>query len=201
MEMKNLNIIRNIFTKKYCKKCSYIKLLNSAINELNDEKKGLQDDIKHLSLLNQLHKFNSNSENIIRIEKTYDSYFIITVENNYNFSGILSEINFYGYILEKYKENPTRVMNLYSSIIYSEKLNFVESIYIDDFIGDPDKGYGSKLMTELLNYARTLKAHHIKGNLSCVDEVDLNNKARRNHFYKKFGFKINGNLIYLTLEK
>lgn len=163
-------------------------------------KRILQDDIKNLSLLNQLHKFNSNSENIIRIENTGNSYFIITVENDYNFSGILSEINFYGYTLKEYTENPTQVMRLYSRIIYNDKLRFVESIYINDIIGDTNKGYGSKLMTEFLNYVRPLKASHIKGMLSRVDEVDLNNKARRNHFYEKFGFKINGNHVYLKLE-
>lgn len=164
------------------------------------KKRILQDDIKNLSLLNQLNKFNSNFENIIRIEKTNNSYFIITVENDYNFSGILLEINFYGYTLKEYKENPTQVMRLYSRIIYNDKLKFVESIYIDDIIGDTNKGYGSKLMTEFLNYVRPLKADHIIGMLSHVDEVDLNNKDRRNHFYEKFGFKINGNHVYLKLE-
>lgn len=52
---------------------------------------------------------------------------------------------------------------------------------------DFNKGYGSRMMEELLYYARELHFDYIYGNLS---KVDMEHKDRLHHFYKKFGFTI-----------
>ena len=52
---------------------------------------------------------------------------------------------------------------------------------------DYNKGYGSRMMEELLAYAREHNFHYIHGNLSVVD---LGHKNRLHHFYQKFGFTI-----------
>lgn len=187
--------------KKYCQNCFKVRLSDLSITELNNEKKALQDEINHLSLLNQIHKFNLHTENIAYIEKTINSYFLITVENEFNFHRVLSGLNFYGYILEPYKEHPTKVMRLNTEIIYNDKLKYIEGIYLEEIIGDSNKGYGSKVMKSFLEYIRPLHVKYVTGTLSMVDEIDLENKSRRDHFYKKFGFKIKGSHIYLELNK
>ena len=50
-----------------------------------------------------------------------------------------------------------------------------------------NKGYGSKLMSALLDYAKKNGIAEITGDLSIVD---LDHKKRLHHFYQKFGFKI-----------
>lgn len=196
-----MSIIRNIFIKKYCKNCGHVKLLELTTQQLQKENRCLQNSTINLTMLKKLIVFNSKSENIVRIEENENGYFIITVETFYKFNGVLSEINFYGYVLNEHKERPACVMKLFSHVIYDNNLNIVNGLYIDDIIGESNKGYGSKLLTEFIHYIHHLNAKYIKGELSSVDEIDLNNKALRNHFYKKFGFKINGNHIYLKIKE
>ena len=52
---------------------------------------------------------------------------------------------------------------------------------------DYNKGYGTRMMEELLTYAREHQFNYVYGNLS---EVDLDHKGRLHHFYQKFGFII-----------
>ena len=67
-------------------------------------------------------------------------------------------------------------------------------ILIGDIVPFPDgsqknlnKGYGSKLMEELLKYAKDNSIRKVTGNLSMVD---ADHKDRLYHFYEKFGFVI-----------
>jgi Acetyltransferase (GNAT) family. len=50
-----------------------------------------------------------------------------------------------------------------------------------------NKGYGSKMMNKLLEYASDNKICAIHGNLSVVDQ---DHKERLHHFYEKHGFEI-----------
>lgn len=198
--MESLSFIKNKLKRIYCSNCLDIMLSEKAITELNDENKKINQRNQHLLLTNQIQKFNSRSENIMYIEDTKNSYFIITVENEYNLRGLLSSINLYGYILEQYKEYPTQVMRLNTDIIYDSSYNCIQGIHIIDFVGESNKGYGSKIMNSLFDYIRPLNANYITGELSAVDEFDLNNKYLRDHFYQKFGFEITGKKICLELK-
>ena len=56
-----------------------------------------------------------------------------------------------------------------------------------------NKGYGTLMMSELLNFAKENNYKKITGNISNVDnntEWDPHHRERLIHFYKKFGFKI-----------
>lgn len=196
--MNCLKSIKDLFIKKHCYNCFKVEMLEQSISELYEENKKMKSDLEYLFSINQIFNFNNSGENIISIEKKEKFYFIIIVENEFK-GACLAHLNFYAYILKPYKEFPKKVMNLYVNI-NTNKFNIVESIYIIDFIGDSNKGYGSKVMTEFLKYIKPLHAKFIYGELSYVDEIDLDNKALRNHFYEKFGFKINNNKIILKLE-
>lgn len=50
-----------------------------------------------------------------------------------------------------------------------------------------NKGYGSKLMQRLIDYATENGYKEIYGNLA---EVDMGHRDRLEHFYKKFSFEI-----------
>lgn len=66
-----------------------------------------------------------------------------------------------------------------------------------------NKGIGSMMMKELLNYAESNKYQEIRGELS---KVDNEHKDRLHHFYQKFGFEITktnnrNDCIYATICK
>jgi len=66
-----------------------------------------------------------------------------------------------------------------------------------------NKGIGSMMMKELLNYAESNNYQEIRGELSIVDN---NHKDRLHHFYQKFGFEITetnnrNDCIYATICK
>lgn len=65
------------------------------------------------------------------------------------------------------------------------------TILIGDIIHDSkrkyNKGYGSAMMTKLIEYVTENDYSRIYGNLS---DVDIDHKDRLYHFYKKFGFAI-----------
>ncbi|MGN1303505.1 MAG: GNAT family N-acetyltransferase [Oscillospiraceae bacterium] len=65
------------------------------------------------------------------------------------------------------------------------------TILIGDIIHDSErkhnKGYGSAMMSKLIEYATENGYSRLYGNLS---DVDLDHKDRLYHFYKKFGFEI-----------
>ena len=62
---------------------------------------------------------------------------------------------------------------------------FVE--IIDWNCTEPNKGYGSILMTHLLNFLRASGVRHVYGS---INYTDFKNEAKLRHFYTKFGFQI-----------
>lgn len=80
---------------------------------------------------------------------------------------------------------------------YCENFGYLERMMIQEFViktKHANKGYGSLLMKEFLVYLDQTKRKKvtITGKLS---EVDENNRLRRNHFYQKFGFEIQGDSL------
>ncbi len=91
------------------------------------------------------------------------------------------------------------VQTLYTEVYIQEDNQY--HIYIVDFIGKINQGYGSILMQQFLDYIKQMPVTLVHGYLS---EVDLNRSEKHKellfHFYKKFGFTITENYkIYLKL--
>lgn len=64
----------------------------------------------------------------------------------------------------------------------------IKGITISDIIcSKNNKGYGSRMMSALIEFARNRKYDYIDGWLS---KIDLDHKDRLLYFYRKFGFKI-----------
>ena len=61
---------------------------------------------------------------------------------------------------------------------------------------DNDVGNGTIAMKALIKYAKRNNIKWIEGNLSSVDN---DHADRRNHYYEKFGFKIQSSSIRLDI--
>lgn len=87
------------------------------------------------------------------------------------------------------------MIKLYRNNIREARIQCViesdSTILIGDIIHDNkrkyNKGYGSAMMTKLIEYATENDYSRIYGSLSVVD---ISHKDRLYHFYKKFGFEI-----------
>ena len=80
----------------------------------------------------------------------------------------------------------------YRTIMYAPKLMFhyvsPDHLHIDDVLMKHNSvGNGSIAMTALLCYSQSRHINKITGSLSSVDD---DHKARRDNYYKKFGFNV-----------
>lgn len=99
----------------------------------------------------------------------------------------------HGYISykESYKDDEGRVYE-YPHVITIENL----------IIQDPLKrglGFGSILLENFIKYANQLSVSEIRGEFSDIDATP-DNFQRRERFYKKFSFEINGSVVFLRLR-
>lgn len=100
------------------------------------------------------------------------------------------------YIYDQYKDYLflSFILNHEPLVLMSCRISG-NSIHINDIKPCPradrnkciNKGYGSQLMTALLEYASKQNIIEIFGELSAVD---LDHRDRLHHFYQKFGFEI-----------
>lgn len=151
--------------------------------------------------LHNLSNFNDSEENILKIISYDSQLFLITYKQKLNYKGLLIEFEYNGYILKKKQQfSKKSFIMMRCNPHYDKKLNYMRNIFIDDFICEPtyrDRGYGTLLMNELIQYAKKLKVQYISGKLSFVD-IGINDdddrykekRERLYHFYPKFGFVI-----------
>lgn len=184
----------------FCKKCNKLKCANEAIAELVCKNASYQNTLKKYEALKGISYFNSICQEIVLVEEMNSFYFVVTIETERDFAGKLTGINFHGYTLNPNLERPKKVATMFTEPKYDLKYNIINYFYIIDFTCEPNKGYGSKVMEQFLRYISRYKSKKVIGEFSYVDEIDQNNKSRRNHFYKKFGFHIKENKIELYLD-
>lgn len=161
-------------------------------------------------ILENVEKFNEKNKSIVYLKKG----FAIAYSQTLSHLGVLESFSYEGYIInDKLKRDPINryVIHMECDVNYDDKLNYIKSIYIIDFIADSsirDQGYGSIIMNCLIEYAQRLNIEYIYGRLSFVDigkeydETDIekiNNRERLYHFYTKHGFVINGKRIERTM--
>lgn len=137
------------------------------------------------------------------VEKHHSQHFVVTCKHQMNYRGILTGFELRGYLLETYSEEGgfrQHIIHMYCDANYDDELQYLKSIYIQDFIADSgmrNKGYGSIIMQQLVQYAKVLNVQYISGMLSFVDvgntgdESKRENRERLYHFYNKHGFQIN----------
>ena len=89
----------------------------------------------------------------------------------------------------------------YRTIMYAPKIMFSifenRRLHIDDVLMKTDNvGNGSIAMRALLKYSKNHNVKKITGYLSTADN---SHKARRNHYYEKFGFSVYESNVVLEL--
>ncbi len=190
-----------------CKNCGHLYQCNKKIRDLESQKTKCSNKVDSLELLTY---FNNTSEKILVIEKWIkgmdDEYFVVTCDERYDYRGVINEIKFYGYILNSDYNIPDRVIYMISEPIYKvdfiSKERYFDCIKIVDFVATcPNCGFGSKIMELFLNYVKGHNIRKVVGELSFVDEINEDNKLRRNHFYNKFNFEFVDDKIELDFEE
>lgn len=147
--------------------------------------------------LDILSKTLSTYQHIINIQEKDNVYCMVTVNLLSGFDNRLKELDLY--VLTSQNNYSKPVMSMFTEFKYDIYSKI--SIEIVDLFGIPNKGYGSFIMTTFLKYIQHYQPKYVYGKLSEVDEKDKENKNRRNHFYKKFGFKIENSYIHLDMNK
>lgn len=155
--------------------------------------------------IHSLLTFNSQKESIVRIVKRDSEVFVVTYMQKLDCYGRISEFEYHGYILEnKHLLSGSAFITMWCNIVYDKEYQYVKNIFINDFICKTEyqnKGYGSIVMEQLIQYAKQLKVEYILGELSFVDigtsdteKKHIKNRKRLYHFYPKFGFNIEEHL-------
>lgn len=179
-----MRLLRFFVRNHYCNKCHEIDQLVKCNMELKRQDHLLQAKAHNYSALVDFNKYN---ESIVKTQLHNGDPVVVTVQNEYNYKGFISAINLYGYAYQQTR-GFQKVQSLFAEIVYTA--NLPSSIYIIDFRGIMNCGYGSIVMSEFLKYVRSLNISSIYEINGFLSFVDADHWDMLKHFYKKFGFEI-----------
>ncbi|MFS1664696.1 GNAT family N-acetyltransferase [Streptococcus sp. zg-JUN1979] len=198
--------MRDIFNikKKFTQNSSKSVDFEEHYNKLREKYLDLKRESERLTKkLERVERHNRYPEEAILFSTSHGNYYpVITVRQKLS---IYWQVESLCFELTGRNERE-RYGFLYLKPIYKEttspSLKIVKRLVIRDFVIDNkyrDRGFGSLLLREVLLYLVSLFGTKtpVVGSLSAVDEADLNNHMRRNHFYKKFGFEVTNGRIFL----
>lgn len=209
-----MSIFRKVCAKMYCKNCTRCEELHKGLCESNTKLSKLTEEKR---TLNSLRRFNAGQEAIVYISPEEGAPFCITVTEELSSVGRLNLIVLRGYILEPLAAGSPYFENIVTMRCYAEyenpdePLKHLKGIEISDFVVDKDwrgKGFGSRMMKELIRYAAQIGAQYIRGFLSWVD-IGMENDEHRAEwrerlcrFYERHGFCVTpDDKIRLDVEK
>ncbi len=140
---------------------------------------------------------NNNEEKIIFVspEGVSPGYFITTMEK-LSYKGILEECEWNCYSITKCCGS---IATMYCDVIYDSKYEYLKYIRLVDIVVNSSwrgMGYGSQMLSLLIQYAEKLGAEYLSGRLSFVDigtEEDPHREEKRERlarFYKRHGFTV-----------
>ena len=151
--------------------------------------------------------FNQDKRNITHYVPHDHRLWLIAVEETHDWrrEGQLTDCFF-----ELFDLRNDRTPNYWYSYIWAEMnydpdYKYLTGVTIREFrtrAGQVNKGYGSVLMREFIDYMALLigKECKISGWLSPVDEENEENHQRRDHVYRKFGFEFINDWVHLTVN-
>lgn len=178
-------ICRWIFKKELDE--AYTQLNNSYRNEMFKLKAAMKQNEERHGLIKRIFCLFPDA-NIMGLDNNKrDEELIIVLNNN--------TIYLFG---ERY-QGITGLPRIYFEIRDNEN-GIIEEKYIhiiDVLMEDDNIGNGTVAMNALIKYAKKINVKFINGWLS---DVDNGHEGRRNHYYEKFGFVIDGSSINLELN-
>lgn len=182
--------------KNRYKKCySSCELLNYGL-ELN--KKYEREISNYQAKLDLFKELYSNNEIVLSFKEHNGYDTIVTVLTEYSRHVSKFSMTFHAYIIQGNKLK--KMQTLFTDVFMNENNEY--RIHIVDFVGRVNEGYGSIVMSQFLEYIKSLPVKTISGWLS---PVDLNRSEEHKellfHFYTKFGFQITENNNTYNIHK
>lgn len=181
MSIKNIIIDKIINSKKYNIFIKAYEEKAKKVLELNTEKENYKNEIK---LLNKI---------ISQMNRTSRIKYVGTFKNKEEEKVyIINDTICNTFYLYSINDNVRESSNnrLYYKI--QDKI-----MIIIDFLTDENKGNGSLILENFIEFCKEEKMEKIIGSLSPVDNY---NKDRRNHVYHKYGFNVTEESITLKLK-
>lgn len=178
-------ICRWIFKKELDE--AYIQLNNNYRNEIFKVKAAMRQNEERYGLIKRIFYLFPDADIIGLDNNKNDEELIIVLNNN--------TIYLFG---ERYRGRMGLPKIFFE--IRDKGNGIIEEKYIhiiDVLMEDNDIGNGTVAMKALIKYAKKINAKFISGSLS---DVDNDHAERRNHYYEKFGFVIDGSSINLELN-
>lgn len=153
-------------------------------------------------LLEQIEHLNRDSNTILFTRLSENDVCIITVNCLLNFRKQVGKLCFELYGIGNKRYGYLEIEADYYDL-GTAKDTLLKQLRINDIVFGKQycgQGYGSLLMAEALHYVAHLFGENVTivGYLSSVDEADDDNRLRRDHFYKKFGFNVQNERIVLN---
>lgn len=194
-------ILKKLFQRNYCKNCLYKSSFYEHLQKYNNLEK---ENDYYTKLENFIRNLADRKEKILHFDNSKEKLFIVTVEEDYDYTGKLLHLNFYGYNYNNLLFTYYKPQRLYVDVCQNGENEYSKHFFIYETLVVPNKGYGSIMMEVLINYAKSLafNIEYISGFLSFVDTADEEHNQRLRHFYSKFGFTIDDkDNIKLQLNK
>lgn len=193
-----MKLLRLILQKNYCKNCLLVdnyEKQNLKLSKENSDIKSENDTFKRMiKLMND--KVDTNTS-AIYFKLDEDVIKLITVKNHYDYQCKLIRVELDGYFFHIYEYGRIIPQTMDIDVIYKEHkdnenvVNYcLENFYIASLNCTPNKGYGSLLMEQFLDYIKPFGAKYVSGFISNYDASNPEHKSRLFHFYQKFGFTI-----------
>ncbi|MGN0551645.1 MAG: hypothetical protein ACI4I4_07395 [Acutalibacteraceae bacterium] len=186
-----MGILSKILERKYCQSC-YFK--HSYYEHKRQYKNIKNIEAHNEKIQNFIAELVNHNQKLIYLDSSPQnkSICIVTVIQEFNYNGKLSCLTFLGYTFDNILFSHKHSQRLFVNVVHHEDKNsqYLKGFYIEDFLCEPNKGYGSIMMKVFLNYIKEFNAEYVSGFLSPFDTKDKEHSDRLHHFYKKFGFQI-----------
>lgn len=185
-----------------------ISRLEIENEQLSLDKKHLKHSLKRMerqnSYLSRIMEITNRNELIVKSFPQGDKIYAVAIDTTYNYKGQLTEAHFYLYPIAEALGSQRYLNHIWIEPQYRKEndLEWLEYVKITEFLGktgEVGKGYGSLNLSVMLEFVKDAFGENItvKGWLSPEDEKDKENKSRRDHVYKKFGFETKENWAIL----
>lgn len=189
--------MNNIFKIKKHKSCyNDCELLQYGIELNNKYEKEIFYLNNRIKIVDKIKELCSDNEKILLFKNHNDDEILVTVTTDLA-NKIINRfsLTFHAYIIENY--HLKKVQTLFADVDIKENNEYY--VHIIDFVGEGNKGYGTIVMEQFLEYLKTMPVSLVTGWLSPVDlKCSEEHKELLLHFYSKFGFKITeDNKIFL----
>lgn len=174
-----------------------ITAYDKQLRALKRENKALKRQLSYFE------EFNQNDRKLLYCQSVKGIYMFASVSYSLDHLKRINRLEFkVNDTFNHYRKDRLNFLNV--EVYYNDEkdnnLGTLNHLVIRDFLMmPPNKGYGSFLLREALYHISQLFGENVRitGELSRIDEQNLENQRRRDHVYQKFGFELKDNSIHM----